>query len=113
MFDRFIDRAWVVLLVSALALGVALFRIVRGRTEATRVIAAFSVAMLVAAWGIAQYPYLLPFTLDIDNGAGAPATMKWVLIWFGIALVTVIPLLIVLLFLDQRGELIEEDGFPA
>jgi cytochrome d ubiquinol oxidase subunit II len=112
MYDRFIDRAWVVLLVSAIALGVALFRIARGLTQGTRVVAAFSVALVVAAWGIAQYPYLLPFSLDIDNGAGSPATMKWVLIWFLIALVTVIPALVLLLFLDQRGELIEEEGLP-
>jgi cytochrome bd ubiquinol oxidase subunit II len=91
MFDRFVDRSWLVLVISLLALGVA---------------------MLVAAWGIAQYPYLLPFSLDIENGAGAPVTMKWVLIWFLIALVTVIPLLMLLLFLDQRGELIEEEGMP-
>ncbi len=63
---------------------------------------------MLAGWGVAQYPYLLPTSLTIAAGAGAPATLRWVLIVFAIAVVTVVPALALLFVLDQRGRLEEK-----
>ncbi len=65
-------------------------------------------AALVWAWAVAQYPYLLPFTLTIEQGAAAPVTMRWVLVWFIVAVVLVGPALVLLYTLDQRDRLGED-----
>jgi cytochrome d ubiquinol oxidase subunit II len=109
MFDRFVDRSIVLLALAGVAILVTVVRLVRDHIDGARVIAALGVGLLVAAWGVAQYPYLLPFDLTIDAGAGSPTTARWVLAWFGIAAVTVIPALVLLYVLDQRGELLESE----
>jgi cytochrome d ubiquinol oxidase subunit II len=107
MFDRFVDRSGVLLALSVAALGISILRLARTRVRGTRVVAALGAAGLVAAWGVAQYPYLLPFGLDIDAGAGSATTARWVLVWFVVAFVTVLPAMVLLYVLDQRGELAE------
>ena len=62
---------------------------------------------MLAGWGVAQYPYLLPTSLTIEAGAGAPATLAWVLVVFLIAVVTAVPALAFLFVLDQRGRLVQ------
>ena len=95
-------------MLGVLALGVAFVMAARGVARGMRVVAAVGVGALVWAWAVAQYPYLLPFRLTISEGAGSSTSMKWLLAWFLVALVTVIPLLIVLYTLDQRGHLGED-----
>jgi cytochrome bd ubiquinol oxidase subunit II len=68
-------------------------------------LAAGAVVAVLTACGVAQYPYLLPTSLSIAAGAGAPETLRWVLIVSGIAVVTVVPILAFLFVLDQRGRL--------
>jgi cytochrome bd ubiquinol oxidase subunit II len=63
---------------------------------------------VIWGWGAAQYPYLLPQTLTIVQGAGASETLTAVLVVFGIAVVVVIPALALLFVLDQRSLLEEE-----
>ena len=63
----------------------------RGVDRGLRLVAAGGVAALVAAWGVAQYPYLLPFSLTISDGAGAPLTLEWLLGCSLAALLTVGP----------------------
>ena len=89
MFDRFTTRGGVLLVAGAVLLALTFMRAER-------------------AWGVAQYPYLLPFGLTIADGAGAAITQKWMLAWFGVALVTLVPALVTLYVLDQRGELGED-----
>ena len=86
----------------------ALTLMASGITRATRALAAGAVASLLAGWGVAQYPYLLPTSLTIGAAAGAPATLRWVLVLSLIAAVTAVPALAFLFVLDQRGRL--EDG---
>ena len=78
-------------------------------TLGIRLLAAGAVAAVIWAWGVAQWPYLLPTTLTVSQGAGDSATLSWVLGVFGIALVTVIPSLAFLFVLDHRSRL-EEEG---
>ncbi|MEY2243135.1 cytochrome d ubiquinol oxidase subunit II [Streptomyces sp. BF23-18] len=71
------------------------------------------VALLVAAWGFAQRPYLVPTSLTVQQGAGASATMQWMIIVAVVALVFIGPALVVLYRLDTHGVLQsvpEEDG---
>jgi cytochrome d ubiquinol oxidase subunit II len=108
MFDRVVQRGWPLLLLGVVALAASFVLAARGAVRGTRVVAAVGAAGLVGGWGVAQYPYLLPFSLTIADGAGSAATMRWLLIWAGIALVTVVPALLLLYVLDQRGELGED-----
>jgi len=65
----------------------------------------------VWGWGVAQFPYLLPETLRIDQAAAPDATLTGVLIVFGVAVVLVIPAIALLFSLAQRS-MIEETGAP-
>lgn len=108
MFDRVVGRSWPLLAVGVLALAVLFLLAARGRVRGLRLIAGIGVAALVWAWAVAQYPYLLPFTMTIDTGSAAPITLRWILGWFIVALLTVGPALALLYTLDQRGALGED-----
>jgi cytochrome d ubiquinol oxidase subunit II len=108
MFDRLVGRSTVLLVLGVLALAATFVLARRGVVRGLRVVAALGVAALVWAWGVAQYPYLLPFTLTIADGAGAPVTQRWVLAWFVVAVLVAVPVLVLLLVLDQRGRLGED-----
>jgi cytochrome bd ubiquinol oxidase subunit II len=111
MFDRLTSRGVVLLALGAVGVGVVAVLAVRGVVRRMRLVAALAIGCLVWAWGVAQYPYLLPFDLRIDAGAGAAVTMRWILVWFVVALLVVVPALVLLYVLDQRGELAEpEEG---
>lgn len=109
MYDRFTNRSVPLLVIGVLALAVTFILALRGAIRWLRVAAVVGVAALVWSWAVAQNPYLLPFTLTISAGAGASTTLGWVLIWFLVAVVVVIPLVTLLLVLDQRGELGEDE----
>jgi cytochrome bd ubiquinol oxidase subunit II len=108
MFDRVVQRGWPLLLIS-LTLLVGSFWLATGaRVWLMRLVSAGGIAALVWAWAVAQYPYLLPFSLTVPDGAADPTTLRWLIIWFGAALILVVPALILLFWLDQRGELGED-----
>jgi cytochrome d ubiquinol oxidase subunit II len=108
MFDRFVDRSWPLLVLGVLALAGAFLLATRGTVRGLRLVAAIGVAALVWAWAVAQYPYLLPFSMTIGAGSAAPITLRWVLVWFVVALLTVGPALVLLYRLDQLSELGED-----
>lgn len=108
MFDRVVGRSSALIAVGVLVLVATFVLAARGVVRGLRVAAASGVAALVWAWAVAQYPYLLPFELTIDDGAGAAVTQRWVLAWAGVALLTVVPALGLLYVLDQRGDLGED-----
>jgi cytochrome d ubiquinol oxidase subunit II len=84
-----------------------------GITRVARALAVGAVVAVLAGWGLAQYPYLLPTSLTIGAGAGAPETMAWVLVVFLIAGVTAVPAVALLFVLDQRGRLQENVNVTA
>jgi cytochrome d ubiquinol oxidase subunit II len=96
-----------VLLSLACGLG-ALVLLWRRAPRGVRSLAVAAVVAVIWGWGAAQYPYLLPETLTIEDGAGASATLTAVLVVFGIAVVVVLPALALLFVLDQRSLLEEE-----
>ncbi|MFI8521097.1 cytochrome d ubiquinol oxidase subunit II [Streptomyces sp. NPDC085481] len=73
----------------------------------TRVTAVGVVASAVVAWGMAQRPYLIPTSLTVADAAGAPATLTWLAVVTLVALVLVVPAVVLLYWLDARGELEE------
>jgi cytochrome bd ubiquinol oxidase subunit II len=112
MYERVTGRGLPLLLVASVALIVTLVLVARRSTKGVRAGAALAVSALVWTWGVSQFPYLLPFDLTIDDGAGAAVTMRWILVWFLIGLVTAVPALILLYVLGQRGEIAEDPGTP-
>ena len=80
----------------------------RRARRGVRPLAVGAVVAVIWGWGAAQYPYLLPETLTIEDGAGASATLTAVLVVFGVAVVVVLPALVLLYTLDQRSLLEEE-----
>jgi cytochrome bd ubiquinol oxidase subunit II len=98
-----------VLISLACGLG-ALVLLWRRARRGVRPLAVGAVIAVIWGWGAAQYPYLLPETLTIEDGAGASSTLTAVLVVFGIAVVVVLPALALLFTLDQRSVLEEAEA---
>jgi cytochrome bd ubiquinol oxidase subunit II len=108
IYDGLTSEGLPLVLVSlACGLG-ALVLLWRGARRGVRPLAVGAVVAVIWGWGAAQYPYLLPQTLTIEEGAGASETLTAVLVVFGIAVVVVLPALALLFTLDQRSLLEEE-----
>jgi cytochrome d ubiquinol oxidase subunit II len=108
IYDGLTSEGLPLVLVSlACGLG-ALVLLWRGARRGVRPLAVGAVVAVIWGWGAAQYPYLLPQTLTIEEGAGASETLTTVLVVFGIAVVVVLPALALLFTLDQRSLLEEE-----
>ncbi len=67
-----------------------------------RPLAAGAVVSVIWGWGVAQFPYLLPTSLRIDQAAAPDPTLVTVFIVFGVAAVLVLPSLALLYTLSQR-----------
>jgi cytochrome bd ubiquinol oxidase subunit II len=84
----------------------------RGERRGARPLAVGAVVAVIWGWGVAQYPYLLPQALTINQGAGASGALTAVLVVFGVAVVVVLPALGFLYVLTQRGALEGEAEAP-
>jgi cytochrome d ubiquinol oxidase subunit II len=111
VFDGLTARALPLVIISA-ACGIgSLVLLLRGAQRYARVLAAGAVATVVGAWGVAQWPYMLPKTLTVAQAAAPTGTLESVLVVFGVAAVLVVPSLIALYVLDQRS-LLDDEGAP-
>jgi cytochrome d ubiquinol oxidase subunit II len=111
IFDGLTGDALPLVIVSG-ACGVAVLVLLRrGAQRGARVLAAGAVTTVVAAWAVAQHPYLLPPTLTISEAAAPQTTLTAILVVFAIAVVTVLPALGLLFVLVQRN-LVEETARP-
>jgi cytochrome bd ubiquinol oxidase subunit II len=90
----------------------ALALLFRGQGRGVRPLAVGAVVAVIWGWGVAQFPYLLPQSLTIEEGAGASDTLTAVLIVFGVAVVVVLPALAFLYTLAQRSVLEGEGEAP-
>ena len=109
MYDGLTSEGLPLVIVSLACGAGALILLWRGARRGVRPLAVAAVAAIIWGWGAAQYPYLLPQTLTIEQAAGATETLTTVLVVFGIAVVVVLPALAFLFVLDQRG-LLQEEG---
>jgi cytochrome d ubiquinol oxidase subunit II len=75
--------------------------IIRG----TRLLPIAAITALVLAWGYGQRPYALPTTLTVDQAAGDPGTMRWLVVVTVGAVILVGPALALLYRLDTTAKL--------
>ena len=113
VFDGLTARALPVVLLSAVCGTLSLVMMIRSAHRWARVLAVGAVASVVVAWGIAQWPYLLPTTLKVSQAAAPSATLAAVLVVFGLAVVIILPSLGLLYVLDQRSLLEPQETQPA
>ncbi len=76
-------RALVLHGITAAAALTALAALWRRRWKLARLAAALQVACILWGWGLAQYPYILPHRLTIDQAASPATTLRLVLIGLG------------------------------
>ncbi len=98
-------RAAPLVVASALAGLGAMIAVARGRYRMARLPAVVAVVAVVVGWGVGQYPYVLEDRLTLDRGAGSPSTLLGLIVAFLLAAVTVVPSLIWLYVLTDRGTL--------
>ncbi len=111
LFDDLTAGAGIVaVVVSAFAGAVTLRLVHAGRYEPARVSAALAVAAIVAGWGIAQSPDILP-GLTVHTAAAGHATLVALLISIAAGLVILVPSLVLLFGLVLRGRF--DEAAPA
>jgi cytochrome bd ubiquinol oxidase subunit II len=108
VYDGLTSEGLPLVLVSLVCGTAALLLLWRGAQRGIRPLAVGALVAVIWGWGVAQFPYLLPTTLTIEDGAGASQTLTTLLIVFGAAVVVVLPALALLFMLDQRTLLEEE-----
>jgi cytochrome d ubiquinol oxidase subunit II len=102
VFDRLIDQG-LPLLIGSLFCGAALLIVLlRGGRRPLRPLAGAAVTAVIWGWGVAQFPYLLPTSLRIDQAAAPGPTLTTVFVVFGVAAVLVLPSLGLLYTLAQK-----------
>jgi cytochrome bd ubiquinol oxidase subunit II len=106
-------RAAPLVVISALA-GVATLLLLLGRRpSAARFTAVAAVGAVLAGWGTAQYPWMLVDHTTIDAAAGAPATLRALLVAVALAGVIVLPALFYLFRLTQSEAWSRPQGSPT
>jgi cytochrome d ubiquinol oxidase subunit II len=112
VFERLTSEGLPLVVISALCGLAVLVLLHRDVRRGARALAIGAVAAVVWGWAVAQYPYLLPETLTMSQGAAPSAVLTGVLIVFGVAVLVVIPALVLLFTLVQRN-LVEETSRPT
>ncbi len=108
VYDRLVDQGLPLVILSLLC-GIALLVVLlRGARRPLRPLAAGAVVAVIWGWGVAQFPYLLPTSLRIDQAAAPDPTMTIIFIVFAVAAVLVLPSLALLYTLTQR-DLLESE----
>jgi len=108
VFDRLTAEGLPLVILSMLCGAALLVVLRRGGRRPLRPLAAGAVVAVIWGWGVAQFPYLLPTSLRIDQAAAPDATMTIVFIVFAVAAVLVLPSLGLLYALAQK-DLLESE----
>ena len=108
IFDGLTSRALPIVIVSTIAGAASLVLLVRGAHRGARILSALAVLALVAAWGVAQWDYILPETLTVAQAAAPSGTITAVLVATALAVVLLGPSFALLFVLDQRSMLAGE-----
>jgi cytochrome bd-type quinol oxidase subunit 2 len=102
LFAGLTGRALPVVVVSVVAGVAAIVLLVRRRYAAARVASALAVAAILVGWAVAQYPYVLPPVLTIEDAARGEVTLTAMLVSLVVGSLVLVPSLIYLYVLFQR-----------
>jgi cytochrome d ubiquinol oxidase subunit II len=108
VFDRLVDQGLPLVILSVVCGLGLLVSLLRGWRRPLRPLAAGAVVAVIWGWGVAQFPYLLPTVLRIDEAASPGPTLDVLFIVFGAAVIFVLPSLFLLYALSQR-DLLEHE----
>ncbi|MET0904038.1 MAG: cytochrome d ubiquinol oxidase subunit II [Acidimicrobiales bacterium] len=108
LFHGLTSRALPLVILSALCGSAALFLLTRALHKGARVAAAAAVASIVVGWGVAQWEYILPESLTVDQAAAPSGTIGAVIVAVVFAVLLIVPAFALLYRLDQKGLLPEE-----
>jgi cytochrome d ubiquinol oxidase subunit II len=108
LFDELTTRALPLMILSALCGTASLVLLARGAENGARLLAVGAVGSIVAGWGVAQWPYILPETVEVKEAAAPSGTLEAILVAAIAAVLIVVPGFILLYVLDQRSLLPEE-----
>ena len=111
VFDGMTGRALPVVIIGVLCGLGALVLLARDAARGARVLAILAVAGIVVAWGVAQWPYLLPESLTVSDAAAPTGTLQALVVTVVLAALIVGPAFVLLYVLDQRS-LLPEEGVP-
>ena len=103
LYHGLTTRALPLVILSAVCGLSSLVLLLRGAHRYARLLAIGAVASVVMAWGVAQWPYVIPQTMKVSQTAAPSGTLAAVLVAFGGAVVIVLPSLGLLFVLDQRS----------
>ena len=96
-------RGLPLIVISAIAGAISLYRLHQHRWKRARVGAVIAVGAIVVGWGVGQYPDILVDHAEISEVIGARATQVGLVIVFALAAVTAVPAL-VWLYILVNGE---------
>ena len=108
LFDELTTKGLPLVLVSAACGTASLVLLARHAQHWARLLAIGAVATIVIGWGVAQWPYILPETLEVDDAAAPSGTLSALLVAAAGAAVIVVPSFALLYTLDQKSLLPDE-----
>jgi cytochrome d ubiquinol oxidase subunit II len=108
VYDRLVHEGLPLVIISALCGVSMLIVLLTGGRLLLRPLAAGAVIAVIWGWFVAQFPYLLPTSLTISQGAAPDATLGAIFVVFGIACVVVLPALLVL-FVMAQSDMLEHE----
>ncbi|HVS99663.1 MAG TPA: cytochrome d ubiquinol oxidase subunit II [Solirubrobacterales bacterium] len=108
VYDRLVHQGLPLVIISAICGVGMLVVLLRGGRLLLRPLAAGAVVAVIWGWFVAQFPYLLPTSLTIGQGAAPDPTLTAIFVVFGVACVLVLPALGLLYFLAQ-SDMLEHD----
>ena len=108
VFDGLTSRALPLVIVSAVAGTVSLVLLLRDATRAARLLSIIAVASIVIGWGVAQWPYMFPTSLEVSEAAAPSGTLATLIVATGLLVFIVVPGFTLLYVLDQKSLLPEE-----
>lgn len=113
VFDRLTGVALPIVILSGLCGLGSMFLLTRRNHRFARFLAIGAVATVIWAWGVAQWPYMLPESVKVSQAAAPSATLWSVVVVFLLAAVICLPSLGLLYYLDQRSLLDSEGTEPG
>jgi cytochrome bd ubiquinol oxidase subunit II len=103
VFDGLTARGLPLVILSALCGIGTMILMARRSHRGARLLAIGAVASIVVAWGVAQWPYLLPTSLKVSQAAAPDPTLGVILGVFVVAAVVILPSIGLLYVLDQKN----------